>query len=562
MVDAGGASARAASWVKWALAALIVLRLVYISHDEIRVLPHDATAYIMQARAWYWGNSYSNWAYTRQPGYPLFIAASSMLGVPLRLAIEGVWIASVLVVVRACVKIGLRPRGGVLLAALLLFHPFGTELFNWVFADTLYTCAWLVYTVSLGMSAGGREPRSMLRWGVLAAGAGAVAANTRQETVLVYALAMVTGGLVLASAWWGRGAARGFVRRCVRDRLIAAVLLPSVSVFASVQGFHAANYTRIGAHVGYDWSLPGFKALYQTMLSIPPEEPRLRVPIPRDVRERAAAVSPMFAAMREEMERGEICAGFRRAGARTTGIEDEPGSFNLWTMRESIWVVWGDTIKLAADYDAICWRVVAELQAAQDRGELGRRWALMSFIPPEWDQLPMACARSLGTCWSILAHVKHSRWEERAVEPRIARAFDEMGLRRSSLVQMNNPDPPPKGVWQHRGTVKNLDAIKDGIERGWSVLVWIAASAWLGGWLMAWNRRRRGVPGAGESWWMLASVCGASLIMRTALVCVLDATGVEASHRYLFPSAVLLVVAGMLGSRGMFAGVARSSQAS
>jgi hypothetical protein len=545
-------------WLKWALGVFIVLRLIFISHDEIRVMPHDSQAYIFQARAWYWGNNYNNWAYTRQPGYPLFIAASSMLGVPLRLAIEGVWIAAVLIAVRATLRIGLRPVGGLLLAGLLLFHPFSTELFNWAMADTLYGCVWLAYTMALGMAIASRESRSMLRWGALAAVAGAVALNTRQEGVLVFALALAACAVAMG-AWCVRRA-RGVSLSTLRDRLIAGVLLPIVVTFAAQQAIHAANYARIGAAVGYDWSLPGFKALYRTMLSIPPQDPRLRVPIPSDVRAKAAAASPIFAAMREEMERGAVCEPFRAAGSHTTGLADEPGSYNLWTMRESIWLVWGESIKSAADYDAICWRVVGELRSAQARGELGQRFAPMSFIPPEWGQLLVKVPMALPTCWRLMTRIEFTRGERYRVEPRVVRGFDEMALRRSALVRGPADQRADKGVWQHRGTVASLDGVKRALDRAWPVVSWMLLVSWLGGWCLALRACWLGRRGPSEAWWLLAGVCTISLAARVLLVALLDVTGVEASHRYMFPAAVLLVLAGILGIRGAVECLATRSQ--
>ncbi len=613
-------------WWRLAFIALVALRLVYISHDEVRASPHDSQAYIMQARAWYWGNDYSNWAYTRQPGYPLFIAIASMLGIPLRLAIEAAWLGAVVVTTRATALIGLRPSGRVLLAALLLFHPFTTELFTWVYADTLHGGAWLAYTMSLAAAAIAPTWRATLRWGWAAAIAGTIAANTRQESVLVYALAMATLGVVLGpasiAAWRQRVGPRRTVNESIdlspaagsdstpmhagreaprvpesmqqgpqparqslpwTHRLTAACVLPVIIVFASEQAVKSANHARIGAYVGYDWSMPGFKALYQTMLSIPPEsEHRPRVPIPREVRERAADVSATFASILPELETGDSCRLFRSAGESITKTPGEPGSFNLWSMREAIWTVHGAAIRSAADYDAICWRIVRELRAAQDAGRLAKRWAPLAFIPPEWTGLLREMPRSLETCWGFMSRINFTRGEPYPVEPRAVRGFNEMALRRGALMELHRPPREglvdEKGPWQHRATVARLDVVKRWIGARWIIVSWLMLGATALGWTAAiatWRRERtrpttRATPAndsahasdnsldpapdpriAPQAWRTMASIVLASLAMRLLLAMTLEATGVAASHRYLFPSAAMLTVAGITGLRGV-----------
>lgn len=562
----------------WRIAfiALVALRLIYISHDEVRVLPYDAQAFIMQARAWYWGNGYTNWSYTRQPGYPLFIAIASMLGVPLRLAIEAVWIGTVIIAMRAASLISLRPSGRVLLAALLLFHPFTTELFTWVYADTLHACAWLAYTMALASAAISASWRAALRWGWTAAIAGAIAANSRQESVLVYALAGATLAVIAGVATLEQRrkhrAQLNETQSAVTEeshrsglslahRLTAAFILPVIIAFASEQAVKSANHARIGAYVAYDWSMPGFKALYQTMLSIPPRsEHRTRIPIPREVRDRAAAASPTFASILPEMEHGDLCKPFRDAGETTTKTPGEPGSFNLWSMREAIWTIHGEQIHSAADYDAICWRIVRELRAAQDAGRLARRWAPLAFIPPEWTGLLQEMPQSLATCWAFMSRIDFTRGEPYPVEPRAVRGFNEMGLRRGALMELHRPPREgivdEKGPWQHRSTVAKLDAVKRAIATRWTIVSWIMLGATALGWAFAIAIRRRTIPLA---WWTMATIILASLAMRLLLAMTLEATGVAASHRYLFPSAVMLLIAGIVGLRGVATGLGRES---
>lgn len=536
-------------WARWAVVALIVLRFVYISTDEIRAFPYDEAAYIFQAKMWYWGSGYNSWTYSRQPGFPLFAATAQLLGVPLRLAFEAVWIGAVLVVARACGRAGLRPSGRVLLIAMLLFHPFTTELFNRALADNLHTAAWLTFTAALACAAAAVGRGERRRWGSLASVAGVVAANCRQETVLVYALAAAAGaGLLAARRVSGRGDWALW-----RGRLLAGAVVPLAVAFLSVQAVNTANWLRIGAYAGYDWSTPGFKTLYRTLLSIPPETPRLRAPIPADVRRRAAEVSPMFARLLPIMETGERCAPFRRDGQLTTGIPGEPGSFNLWCLREAIWVVREDRIASAAEFDGVCWRVVGELRAAQARGELARRWAPMSFIPPEWGQLVRQMPAALPVCWRWMTRIGFEYRQLYPVSADAQQAFDEVALRRAALLELRRSPEGAGGA--RRGFAHNLDLTKRAVAGVWPAVSWGLLVCWVAGWGAAvWSRRRRALP---REWWWLAVVLGVSLVLRAGLAAMLEATGIPLMHRYMFPAAALLVPAGVMGLRAVVAVVVK-----
>jgi hypothetical protein len=72
--------------------------------------------------------------------------------------------------------------------------------------------------------------------------------------------------------------------------------------------------------------------------------------------------------------------------------------------------------------------------------------------------------------------------------------------------------------------------------------------AWLGGWIVAvWARKWCAESSPAAAWWPLAAMVAVSLILRTLLTATLSATGIELMHRYCFPAATLLVIAGMLG---------------
>jgi hypothetical protein len=528
---------RQARWMRWIIGAIVALRLIFISHDEIRPFPYDEAAYIMQAKAGYWGNAFNAWTYTRQPGFPLFIAASARLGLPLRITFELMWILTALMVARACRRAGLHASGRLLLFALLLFHPFATQLFCRALADNLYTAAWLLFTVATASAISCEGPRPMRRWGFLAAATAAVTANTRQETVLIYTLGALAAGVVFLSA----RRTDVPVRALRRQRLLAGVLLPMLVTFGSVQCVNFANWRCIGAYVGCDWALPGFKALYRTLLAIRPEHPSLLVPIATDVRAKAAAASPTFARLLPIIQAGERWAPYRRDGERITGVPGEPGPFNLQCIHDGLWELHEDRFASAAEYDQFCWQIVNELRGAAQRGQLPLRWAPLSFVPPEWGQLALAVPRAIPVCWERMTTIGFDRAQLYPVGPDERRGFDEMALRRTSLVALERRGPLP-------ASIERADAAKRAWAACWPWVAWALLASWLGGWLAAlWAYHRRPPGTLDPAWWALATLLAGALTLRILLVAALHACGALASDRYMFPAAALLVPAGLVG---------------
>ncbi len=529
---------RARRWYITSLIALVIARFMFISHDDIVAQPYDEAAYIGQAAAWYWKNHYIHWTYSRQPGYPLFLAVGSLLGIPARLVIEGVWIGATLLLVHVVGLAGVGRLGRSILVALLLFHPITTNLFRHALSENLYTCLLLIMLAALAAANTRTNRREMARWSVRAGLAAAVAGVTRQETVLIYALVGCCGLLTIKS--W---VLRTLPRQLAARRLLIACAMPLAMVFATEHVVRLANLVRIGAYVTYDWSLPGFKDLYRTMLSITPEHPDPRVPIPREVREKAAKASPTYSRLLEIMTKDDRCATYIRVGEKTTGVPGEPGSYNLWLMREAAWILHNDAFRDARETDEFYRTITRELRSAQDRGELPRRWTPLAFIPPDWGQLAVAIPRSFPACWRCMTEVGFVRGADSPDLPAedVAR-FDAVAQRRAAARRTDHT-----AILYRNGAVARLDDWKRSIA---STLPWLSVLAMglsvLGA--ACAQRLRRTLPAA---WYWLSALLWAAFVLRLLLVATLDATGVVASTRYMFPSAAILMPLGVLGAHAI-----------
>jgi hypothetical protein len=209
-------------------------------------------------------------------------------------------------------------------------------------------------------------------------------------------------------------------------------------------------------------------------------------------------------------------------------------------MRQSAWFLHEYEFASARETDEFYWSIVREIREAQERGELARRWAPFSFVPPEWGQLVRAVPGSLPACWRAMTRIGFVRGERNDVEQDSRERFDAVALRRGALVRRE----PAYGVHLHREqVVARFDAVKRwlaGLVPAMTVVFLVVAVA---GAVAAQFVRRRLPP----VWYVLTTMLWGAFILRLGLAALLDATGVVAVPRYMFASAVMVVVLGVLG---------------
>ncbi|MFN0131204.1 MAG: hypothetical protein ACKVW3_01525 [Phycisphaerales bacterium] len=552
---------------RWAWVAIVLIawcKLVLVSHDEIRAVPYDSVGFLGMAAARYWGAPYDQWHFARQPGYPLFVALGGSLGLPLRVWIELTWLVAAGIAARGLRVAGIGAAGSVLTFALLAFHPMVTVVFGLVYADTLYACALLVLVVSVGAAVGEREERSRRRWGLMAGFAGIVAANSRQESAIVYGLLMV--GLGLAGVEWWRarhqslsgatltGGTRDGRRargRVMLRRVGWAVALPLAMVFVSEHAVRLRTWKHTGAYVTSDLKLPGLRSLYRALVSIPPERGLVKVPIPRDVREKAAGASATFAAMKEVMEAHPALRHYEEAAAHQLKVKGEFGAWSIWALYDAAWFMGEARPTSAAERDERLARATREIRAAMAEGRLARRWVPTAFLPPEWGEIARAIPGSAAACWKKLGRAEYTRTRTVPVPREEESWFDGVANRRSALVALQKGDVPTGFSWLGKRTVARVDGVKVAIGEALPVFTWVAVVvAVVGGVAGLWAMRRGRL---GWSWAAMVVLVWAAMVSRFGLVVMLDVAGVDSEMRYLMPVAVLLVVGMMLGLRGLVA---------
>lgn len=528
-------------WFWWAFVGICLAKLVLVSHEEILVYSDDDYGWAYISAGWYWGNPYGPYAYVRQPAYPLFLAMGQALGVPARLGIELLWFVCAGAACAALRRCGLHPFTLVAVAIGVVVHPWFVHLGSRLLVDVFYAPLFLVL-VTASTAALVSRGTSTWKWGLVAGVAGAVAANARQESILVWLALLTSGGMVFGL--WAVGALN---RRAAMRVLVASAVLPMLLVFAMTHAFKLANLRAIGSYVTFDLDMPGYKSLYRALLSIPPDHPDLRLPIPRDVREKAYQASPTFARLRDCLESDPKLDVYRRACKGQTGVDGEFGGWACWALRQAAWE-WSRSERTpwrsAGELDAFYARAAVELRDAMREGRLPQRFAPVDFVPPEWFQLAERFPTSLRRCVVQFQAAMPNKRTSLSM-PRAEGMFDSAALRRSVTSELAAGRSANQSLWHGRVVSETVGEAKgNALAAG----PWVARAGLTG--LIA------GVLAAGAAvrrrrlhwrWHVLMGCVLAAVLLRVLMTVVLDASGISVQPRYLLAANVLWLIVAAAG---------------
>jgi hypothetical protein len=407
------------------------LKLWLVAGDEVvaRANPLDQVRYLEMARelsSGRWLGDYGLLTLIREPGYPAWVAAVDRLGVPLRLANEWLLLGASGLFCAALAASGVS--AGVVGAAyvLLVLEPNSLLVNRDALPSSFYLPMVLVGMAALVLAASVRRYRSMLAWAAAAGLPFGVLWLTRPEKPL---LLVPVGAFV---AWDGLAGLRlGETWRPALAR-VAALLLAPLAVGAAIVGAVAlANHHHYGVFAATDVAGPGYLAANRALLSIEQRAPQRFVPVPRDVRERAYAVSPAFRELREKLEGPSWARG---VSCRIDRVCDDIGAgYFRWLLREA--AAAAGHFGSAADSERYFGRVAVELEAACRSGALRCTRSPTSFLHP----VPATWAPHLGESFRRVRHTAFTSGDPRIWDaaldspsepPPVRRLFDAVANRR------------------------------------------------------------------------------------------------------------------------------------
>lgn len=512
---------RAGAAFGWAIAILIAFKLWLVHGEEIigSATQYDALWYLRSARAWYWNATYDWIAFIRPCAYPLWIASLRLLHIPLRLAIELLQIGGAFTLVFALRSLGMNRALCVVSFACLCLHPIAFQLNDYTMSDTFY-CALLWFTLGgLLLTWSRRDWRTAIATGI----AIAVLWNTREEVILLIALAAIWSGLLLLEN---------------RRRSVPLIALTGATAAAFILAVYAVNDFVFCSFARSEMTAPVFQSLYHSLLRIKPVEPKPYAPITMEVLHRASAISPTFAKLRAPLD-GPIGEAWRVETKQRVGTPNEIGAG---------WIVWATRQAAAAEgifaspksARRFFTRASQEIGTACNNGRLPTRFVLDGFLDPFTQSGGLR--RLPGSLARVAARV-FARWsigpirDDASLTKAEISLYDQMTLRRSAGVGPRTGAAVAAEKWighYHFFFMLVLHLLATGAL----ISLWLSRPR---------SAKRTGLVGA-------IALLAAAVLLRAALLAWLDATAFDATQdRFLAPilplwSVLLVLVLALRGN--------------
>jgi hypothetical protein len=364
--------------------------------------PHDDFLFVRLAYhlgAGLWLGPFDNVTLAKGMGYPAFILAAFLAGVPLKIAEHGIYLAAAGLAAWLLLRLTDRRWLAFAAFALLALNPvmLRPELAR-VIRENLYIGLSLAVLGLAGIVLLQRRPapQSSVVRALLLIALGLVGALywlTREEGVwLGPALAVLLMGSAII-AWRERNPMDGARAHTVLRAGGAGVLV--LAAFAAPLGAVAAmNYRHYGAAVLTEFQAGRFLAAYGSLLRIRHEHWQRHVLFPPDARAKAYAVSAAARELQPTLD-GAVGDAWRRTSCRDTGVSPCPDIYGVWM----VWAV-RDAVAQAGHYrsarDALNFydRIAREIGEACDDGRLTCESAGLSIFPPfRWSYVMDALAR-------------------------------------------------------------------------------------------------------------------------------------------------------------------------
>ncbi|MFP4651140.1 MAG: hypothetical protein ACLFM4_01800 [Phormidium sp.] len=383
------------SWRRWGVIglaiALVVVKLWAIAHLPIHasLARHDNLRYIIRASQLLDPDvPYDGLVLARQPGYPTFIVASYLLGLPLRFAQELLYLAAGLFLALSLQRWLQSSRATGLFLILYTLAPFSYHWNRQTLQEVLYlplTAA--ILGTCLNLLQDYQYPRRVLLNALTLGILGAGFWNTRPEGIwIVPVIALCYGYIALQQPC--------FTSRTRFTTFAAASLLtvaPGVVLTSFIAGMTYLDY---GLYHTYDLKAPGLRAAYSSLQRVAPERQRPQITVPAATRAEIYAVSPSFRRLAPHLE---IPAdeGWRAASCGLGVCDDYAAGIFFWAVRDAVEAE--GFYQSAPKTEAFYQQIAREVNGACERNWLDcQPQTIVSFIPSLTGDLVMPWLRRSG----------------------------------------------------------------------------------------------------------------------------------------------------------------------
>lgn len=570
-------------WLAWLYGFLVLLFAWLMSNVPVMAIPeasYDDALFVRQAMnllSGQWLGPYDNMTLAKGPFYPVWIAFSWILGLPILVSQGIAYALSGWLLTR-----GLRPWlrsewGALAVFLILLLNPLTYSLGQLrVMREGIYVPLTLLI-FALAIWAFRLRDRAMAPRLGLAAAFGVVLGMfwcTREEGVWILPALGLAAAAMALSRLTGESAGRRFWSRLRaawtplgRDALFVGA---TAAVAASLTlGVGWVNHLRYGVADVVEFKQTEFLSAYGGLSRIRHRQPwKPYVVIPRDTLEQAYGVSDAAAELRPYFS-SLAPDGFSQVGCATYGVTPCDGEIRagwfMWALRDA--AALAGRYRTATEARAFYARLGAEIATACDDGRLSCLPPRATMIPPFRHDYIATAVRAAGDMTTMLATLSS------ATVPRQALSClgDDCGQTPgwAAFLDMIRSDRFVHAPWlaassfQGREDARSLWSLRlgDVVARGLEEVIqsyrtvlpvglWSGLAAYALGWGMAIRRRRI------EPLLVVATVCALLVAARIALLAYLEAAAIPSMNTlYLspaFPALLLFIPASLLALVALF----------
>ncbi len=358
---------------------LVAVKLWLVNAHQLMATntPHDDLLFVTQAHnilSGQWLGPYNQLTLIKGQFYPLFIALSYYLNLPLLVSQQLLYALASFVAVWAVYPLVRHKWLLALCFIFLLLNPFS---YNYpavgrVFRLGIYqSLGLLVFSTMVGLYVRSWQSwRGGLVWSLACGMFLSAFWNTREESIWLVPSLL----LLFALACFD-------LRRTTRSRALALLVL-YVLPCGMLVGFSSIlkniNQCHYGIHATIEVETPAFESAYGGLLRIRSPHWRQFYPVVKDVRDQAYAVSPAFKEVQPFLD-GPV----GRKWQDMCGCSDIPAAFFIWAFRDA--VAAAGYYKNGPRTLAFYQRMGQEIDAACEAGKLHCRPRFSSLVPP-WHQ--------------------------------------------------------------------------------------------------------------------------------------------------------------------------------
>jgi hypothetical protein len=495
--------------------------------------PHDDAWCLQKAQCWYWfDEGYSNMSFIKEPIFSLFAAVCYRLGLPLRLATEAVYLAAAGFLAWCLVTRQTRASIGLLVFVACALHPMHFHVFQGSTYSVLYPSVLMLALGALLLQFKLRNEAGRWRRWLLSGVALALVWNTRPERPLVLLLILFFLAAAAFRDWRRSPNVGGGLRAWLGEWSPPLALLTAITL-----AIMSANYLRWGTFAINDLLAPGFSEANRALMSIKPRRPEPYVPVSKEARERAYAVSPSFRELAPFLDGpdGAAWAG----GHGLYNLADWAGGHGLYNLpRDEFAAAWfiyalrdaaaaAGHYQSARDSEDFYRRIAEEIDAAAAEGRLPTRWVPPFYMDPCFDNYQHKLLPSWRAVWCSTWRSGYGATQPDAseVSAETKALFDRVACRRA--------------ITQEQPTAQERMRIWIGTGYGHAMEIAVAVAGLV---VAAVLLLPRAAPGSGEY-----LLCGAAFAVagfsRLALFTLIDASSFPGREdAYIFPAALALTI--------------------